>query len=69
MLAVPLQEDLSDGEVTLLSVLVTLTPGTLSIDLSKDRTLLYVHFMHVEDPDEAIRSITEGYERRILRLR
>jgi multicomponent Na+:H+ antiporter subunit E len=69
VLAVPLQDDISDGEVTLLSVLVTLTPGTLSIDLSEDRRELYVHFMHVDDPDEAIRSITEGYERRILNLR
>lgn len=69
VLAVPLQDDISDGEVTLLSVLVTLTPGTLSIDLSEDRRSLYVHFMHVDDPDEAIRSITEGYERRILNLR
>ena len=69
VLAVPLKDDLSNGELTLLSVLVTLTPGTLSIDISGDRTALFVHFVHVDDPDEAIRSITEGYERRILQLR
>lgn len=69
VLAVPLADDLTDGEITLLSLLVTLTPGTLSIDLSEDRSLLYVHFMHIDDADEAIRSITDGFERRILRLR
>ena len=69
VLAIPLADDLSDGEITLLSLLVTLTPGTLSIDLAEDRGLLYVHFMHIDDADEAIRSITDGFERRILRLR
>ncbi|GAB4547513.1 MAG: Na+/H+ antiporter subunit E [Phycisphaerales bacterium] len=69
VLAVPLAPDLSDGEITLLSLLVTLTPGTLSIDLSRDRRSLYVHFMHVDDAEEAIRSITDGFERRILELR
>jgi multicomponent Na+:H+ antiporter subunit E len=69
VLAVPLAPDLSDAEITLLSLLVTLTPGTLSLDLSKDRRSLYVHFMHIDDADEAIRSITDGFERRILELR
>lgn len=69
VLRVPLEPDLTDGELTLLSVLVTLTPGTLSIDIGEDRQSLFVHIMHVEDPDEAIRSITEGFERRILEMR
>jgi len=69
VLAVPLEPDLTNGEVSLLAVLVTLTPGTLSMDLSDDRSLLFVHFMHVDDADEAIKSITDGFERRILRLR
>ncbi|MEM8835520.1 MAG: Na+/H+ antiporter subunit E [Planctomycetota bacterium] len=69
VLRVPLEPDLTNGELTLLSVLVTLTPGTLSIDISQDRQSLYVHIMHVEDPDKAIRSITDGFERRILEMR
>ena len=69
VLGVPLDKEITDGEVTLLSILVTLTPGTISLDLSEDRSHLYVHFMHVDDADAAIRSITQGFERRILELR
>jgi multicomponent Na+:H+ antiporter subunit E len=66
ILAVPLRPDLTDGEITLLAALITLTPGTLTLDLADDRRALFVHFMHVDDPARAIRSITEGFERRIL---
>lgn len=68
ILAVPLRPDLSDGEITLLATLVTLTPGTLTLDLAGDRRVLFIHFMHVDDPGRAIDSITQGYERRILRV-
>lgn len=68
ILAIPLRPDLSDGEVSLLAILVTLTPGTLSLDLADDRRSLFVHFMHVDDPEQAVRTITEGFERRILEL-
>ena len=65
----PVRPGLSNGELSLLAVLVTLTPGTLSLDLSDDRRVLYVHFMHVDDPEAAVRSIVDGFERRILELR
>ncbi|MBT8208432.1 MAG: Na+/H+ antiporter subunit E [Acidimicrobiia bacterium] len=68
VLAVPLEPGLSDGELSLLAVLVTLTPGTLSLDVADDRRSLYVHFMHVDDPGASIRVITDGFERRILEL-
>lgn len=68
VLAVPLQPDLSDGEITLLSMLVTLTPGTLTLDVARDRKKMFVHFMHVDDAEQAIRAITEGFERRILEV-
>lgn len=68
VLGVPLTEDLSDLEITLLSTLVTLTPGTLTLDLAHDRRRLFVHFMHVNDPDEAIWQIKDGFERRILEV-
>src|SRR5690606_36438948 len=42
IVAVPLTVQ-SDAQITLLANLITLTPGTLSVDLSPDRSLLYVH--------------------------
>ncbi|HOQ90014.1 MAG TPA: Na+/H+ antiporter subunit E, partial [Candidatus Hydrogenedentes bacterium] len=58
----------SDLEITLLANLITLTPGTLSVDVSPDRTSLYVHTMFAEDPDGVIKDIKNGLERRLLEL-
>lgn len=68
VLAVPIREGLSDGEITLLSSLITLTPGTLTLDIADDRSALFVHFMHVEDPKAAIAQIRDGFERRVLEV-
>jgi len=65
VLAVPLEE-LTDAEITLLAVLITLTPGTLTLDISADKRQMFVHFMHVDDPREAVQEIKTGFERRIL---
>jgi len=67
VLAVPLEE-LSDTELTILANLITLTPGTLSLDVSADRSILFVHFMHVEDPDAMRTEIKDGFERRLLEV-
>lgn len=55
-----------DFEITLLANLITLTPGTLSVDVSDDRRVLYVHCIDVPDPDATIAEIRDGFERRIL---
>lgn len=63
--AFPLTVD-RDFEIMLLANLITLTPGTLSVDVSDDRRTLYVHALDCADPEAARRSIAEGFERRIL---
>ena len=63
--AFPLTVD-RDFEITLLANLITLTPGTLSVDVSEDRKTLYVHALDCSDPEAVKRSITEGFERRIM---
>jgi multicomponent Na+:H+ antiporter subunit E len=55
-----------DFEITLLANLITLTPGTLSVDVSDDRKTLFVHALDCSDPQAARRAIAEGFERRIL---
>ncbi|MDQ0319573.1 multisubunit Na+/H+ antiporter MnhE subunit [Pararhizobium capsulatum DSM 1112] len=54
-----------DFEITLLANLITLTPGTLSVDVSRDRRLLYVHALDCSDPVALKRDIAGGFERRI----
>lgn len=63
--AYPLQVE-RDFEITLLANLITLTPGTLSVDVSDDRRTLFVHGMDCSDPERAKEEIRIGFERRIM---
>ena len=58
----------SEMEILLMANLISLTPGTLSIDLSEDRSILYVHVMFLDDPDRFRQSIKNGVERRVLEV-
>ena len=55
----------SDVEITLLANMITLTPGTLSVDVSDDRSTLYVHALECSDADGIRRDIANGFERKI----
>jgi multicomponent Na+:H+ antiporter subunit E len=63
VVAVPLSLD-DDAAITVLANLVSLTPGTLSIDVSPDRAFLYVHAMYGTDPGSIRRSV-HSFERRV----
>jgi multicomponent Na+:H+ antiporter subunit E len=67
VVAIPLEAK-TDVEITLLSMFITLTPGTLSLDVSTDRKVLYIHAMFAADPEALRREIKEGFERRLLEL-
>jgi len=67
IVAVPLDAR-SDAEICALANLVTLTPGTLSLDVSPDRRVLFIHAMYIDDPEALRRQIKEGFERRVLEL-
>lgn len=64
IVAVPLTVE-SDAEITLLANLITLTPGTLSIDVAEDRSVLYVHALTLESDTALIADIANGFEARI----
>ncbi|NVK33173.1 MAG: Na+/H+ antiporter subunit E [Rhodobacteraceae bacterium] len=57
-----------DFEITLLANMITLTPGTLSVDVSDDRGTLYVHCLDVPDPQKTIDEIKNGFERKIMEV-
>ncbi len=64
ILAVPLDVR-SDAAVTVLANLVSLTPGSLSLDVSEDRSTLFVHSMFIDDPEDARLEIKAKMERRV----
>ena len=67
IIAMPLDAK-TDAEIALLSNLITFTPGTLSLDVSADKKVLYVHCMFLGDPDRDREALKEGLERRVLEL-
>ena len=67
IIAFPLKAQ-SDVEITLLANLITLTPGTLSVDVSDDKTKLYVHAISVPDKQALIDDIAKGFEAKIIEV-
>jgi multicomponent Na+:H+ antiporter subunit E len=60
----------SDFEIALVANLISLTPGTLSVDVEEDRTALLVHVMFLEDgnEEEVIQNLRSTVEEPILAL-
>lgn len=64
---VPLDAN-TDLEITILANLISLTPGTLSLDVSESGDVLYIHTMYVRDKEQFIHGIKNGFERKVLEL-
>lgn len=54
--------------ITMLASVITLTPGTLSCDLSDDHGALLVHCLHAPDPEDVVAEIKSRYEAPIKEL-
>ncbi len=67
VIAVPLDVR-SDVAITVLTTMISLTPGSVSLDISSDRQVLYIHGMFINDPVAYRREIKEKFERRVLEL-
>ena len=66
-LEVPL--DIDDAFVaTVLGSIVSLTPGTVSVDIDHARRVLLVHALHVEDASAAVARIKSRYEAPLRRI-
>ncbi len=55
--------DLTDTQLTILATSITLTPGTLVVDVSDDHKWLYVHCMYAQDRSSAIAELRDLHER------
>lgn len=58
----------SDVEITLLAALISLTPGTISMDFSEDSKTIYIHSIDVPDKEEMIDEIHDTFERAIMEV-
>ncbi|KAA0874211.1 Na+/H+ antiporter subunit E [Nitrincola tapanii] len=66
VIALPL-EARTEMEITMVANLISLTPGTLSLDVSDDRRVLFIHAMFLDD-EEALRASLKEMERRVLEI-
>lgn len=67
VVAVPLDIQ-SDAGITLLGNLITLTPGTLTLEVADDQSQIFIHAMHVDDVVVFQQEIKQGFERRIIEV-
>jgi multicomponent Na+:H+ antiporter subunit E len=67
IVAVPLKASTA-LEITLLSNLITMTPGSLTLDVSPDRSTMFVHIVYCDDPDQVRKEISERLEARLLEV-
>ncbi|MCC2600091.1 Na+/H+ antiporter subunit E [Sphingobacterium sp. FBM7-1] len=58
----------TDFEINLLSTMISLTPGTLIVDISDDKKTIYIHVMYLTDPETFVRQTQTGLERRLLAI-
>lgn len=54
--------------ITLFASIISLTPGTVSANLSGDRRRLLVHDIDVEDEDTAVLRMKDRYEKRLMEV-
>lgn len=64
-LPLDLQDDFG---IAILAAMITLTPGTVSADVSPDRKFLFIHVLDTSDPPMIVRKIKSRYEARLARI-
>lgn len=67
VVAVPFILD-EENAIILLANMMTLTPGTLSLDISTDRKMLYIHTVWLDDAESFRKQVIDGYEKRLKEL-
>ncbi len=60
----------NDSALTLLANSITLTPGTLSVDVDKENGYIYVYWIYVrtQDTEEATKRIAKKFEDILLKI-
>lgn len=68
ILALELPDGMSDFQKLLVSNLITMTPGTLSLELSEDGKVLLMHILYLRDVEATRKYLLESYVYRVFHL-
>jgi multicomponent Na+:H+ antiporter subunit E len=55
-------------EINLLSTVISLTPGTIVLDISDDSKVLYIHVMYLKSVKEFEDELRNGFEKKLLEI-
>jgi multicomponent Na+:H+ antiporter subunit E len=58
----------TDLEINLLSTVISMTPGTLILDVSEDKKSLFIHVMYLKDKEQFVAQIKKGFEKKLLEI-
>lgn len=67
VIAVPMDAR-GDVALLLLGDMLSLTPGTLLMDISDDRKTMFLHFINAPDEEQMKQEVKQGFERRVIEL-
>jgi multicomponent Na+:H+ antiporter subunit E len=67
VIAIPIEVK-GDIPLLLLADMVSLTPGTLLLDISDDRKNMFLHHIDAPDEEQPKREIKQGFERQVISL-
>lgn len=55
----------SEWGLWILSLIIFLVPGSMIVEISREKKLMYVHFFHTEDPDQSVSHLKQRFERKL----
>src|SRR5690606_30081488 len=58
----------SDFEITVITNLIALTPGTMVLKISEDKKTLYIHGLYVKDKEKFIERLKNGLEKKLIEI-
>jgi len=58
----------TDFEITMLTNLIALTPGTMVLKISDDKKILYIHGLYVKDKEKFIERLRNGLEKKLIEI-
>lgn len=58
----------SDFEITMLTNLIALTPGTMVLKISEDKKILYIHGLYLKDREKFVHKIKNDLEKKLIEI-
>lgn len=58
----------TDFEITMLTNLIALTPGTMVLKISEDKKILYIHGLYLKDREKFVHKIKNDLEKKLIEI-